>query len=156
MDTPKKEYEQLDVIYKYTEDLIKSKENSIDRIDTKLSTFIGFSGILVRLVLDLPSNSRLTSGIKILICILVGFTVMVASWGLRGKSYGTVASAKYLMSDDLFFREKEKHQSYIINSWIEVIDEYTKILKNKRNELNIAIVTFGTAIILYGISIAIQ
>ena len=73
----------LDTIYNYTESLIKAQEESLNRLDSKSSTFIGFSGVLIRLALDLPNNK-----IKTAVCIFALITIGISSLGLTCKSTG--------------------------------------------------------------------
>jgi hypothetical protein len=45
-----------ELIYKYTESLLKDQSESLNRLDTKLSAFLAFAGVLVGFVGNLPGN----------------------------------------------------------------------------------------------------
>lgn len=38
----------IELIYSYTESLIKAQEESLNRLDTKLSAFLAFAGVSLR------------------------------------------------------------------------------------------------------------
>ena len=46
----------LNTIFQYTESLVKVQEDTLNRLDSKFSTFIGFSSVLVRLAAILIMN----------------------------------------------------------------------------------------------------
>ncbi len=50
------EVANTELIYKYTESLLKSQSESLNRLDTKLSAFLAFTGVLVRFVGDLSGK----------------------------------------------------------------------------------------------------
>ncbi|PSB00519.1 hypothetical protein [Merismopedia glauca] len=62
-----------ELIYTYTEALIKAQNESLNRLDTKLSGFLAFTGLLVRFAADLPGKNALqeTIGLTCYSCILL-------------------------------------------------------------------------------------
>jgi hypothetical protein len=45
-----------ELIYKYTESLLKTQSESLNRLDTKLSAFLAFTGVLIKFVSDLSGK----------------------------------------------------------------------------------------------------
>lgn len=145
---------KLDTIYKYTQELLKEYESSLNRLDTKIAGFIGFSGVLIRLALDLPTDSEIKSVLRGFICGLSALTVLISTFGLVAKPSGVVADPKNLM-DRFFNKPQEWHQAYIINGWVDTLDEYKHVARKKIKTLSRAILSFVGAIVLFGIAVAI-
>lgn len=143
----------LDTIYKYTESHIKAQEDSLNRLDLRFSTFIGFAGVLIRLAIDLPENTN--HCLKIGVCLFGTLTILFSAVGLTAKQTGGAAHPEILMKDDWFEKEEAYHQAYIINGWIEVIREYEKIAKIKGQRLNLIVVLFTIATTLYAIDVGL-
>jgi hypothetical protein len=142
----------LDTIYKYTESHLKAQEDSLNRLDVRFSTFIGFSGVLIRLALDLPDKTY----IKIGVCFFAALTIIFSSIGLTAKKTGGAAHPETLMTDEWFQEEEAYHQAYIINGWIEVIHEYEDIAKTKGARLNFIISLFTISTVLYAIGVGLS
>jgi hypothetical protein len=104
----------LDTIYKYTESHIKAQEDSLNRLDVRFSTFIGFSGVLIRLAVDLPDNACIKFGV----CFFALATIIISSIGLTAKKTGGAAHPETLMTDEWFEKEEAYHQAYIVNGWM--------------------------------------
>lgn len=66
----------INIIYEYTLRLISEYGESLTRIDTKISIFIGFSGILIRLAYDLPHINFVTQILKIGVCFFAVLTII--------------------------------------------------------------------------------
>jgi hypothetical protein len=52
--TQNTEQSNIDLIYTYTESVLKSQIDSLGKLDTRLATLLAFSGVLLKLVFDLP------------------------------------------------------------------------------------------------------
>lgn len=130
-----KKYE-LKTIYDYTLTLYEKQEASLNRIDTKSSTFIGFSGVLIRLALDLPDVGVLEPHLKIGTCILSFLTIFLSSLGLSAKSSCFMPDPKFFMKDiNGYFNlaDPQQHQmGCIINGLIDVMDDNEKIAQIKQ------------------------
>ena len=135
----------LDVIYNYTQSLLKEYGEAFTRLDTKISVYIGFSAVLIRLAFDLPHESITSERLRNSICILASLTIALCSVGLLAKPSGNVADPKILMSDEWFFGQSEDaHKAYITNGFIETIDELDTLLTKRR--IVLAWVTAGFVI----------
>ena len=83
-------YNNLDLIYAYTESILKAVNDDTNTINTKLGTVIAFNSVLIRIAMDLP-DQMLTIGqlpcymcllIKVIIFALLICSVWISSSGL--------------------------------------------------------------------------
>lgn len=104
-----------ELIYSYTEALLKSQSESLNRLDTKLSVFLAFTGVLVRFVTDL-SGEVTVQGLTCYSCILLqilayvslGASALVLCLGLTARLRGRVISPKALMRDEWYFADRSE------------------------------------------------
>jgi hypothetical protein len=151
-----------DLIYSYTEALIKAQNESLNRLDTKLGGFLAFTGVLVKFAADLPGGNALreATGFTCYSCIVLkvltfGFLVIAALFlclGLTAKLRGKVVSPKVLMKDEWYFADKENCQCFIINTWVEAEKEYVQVGFEKGRRLNGAVWLISAALTTLTIS----
>ena len=123
-------------------------------MDTKISIFIGFSGILIRLAYDLHPTNFITLIIRDSVCVFAVLTIITSSLGLLAKPSGNVADPKILMSDEWFFEQSEDfHKAYIINGFIETLDEFEILFKKRRVVLAYVIVFFIISVTLFCLAV---
>jgi hypothetical protein len=145
-----KELDKIKLNYEYTLSLLKQQGDSINRLDTKLSTFLGFGGVLLRFALSLDSQSWLDSGsfheasrwcliFKIFTCVFSGMCIVVCAIGLTAKQRGISVDPKELMDDHLFQKKEEICRGYIVSGWIRIKDQFEMLGKRKGRTLNCAI-----------------
>ncbi len=147
----------IDIIYEYTKLLLSEYGESLTRIDTKISIFIGFSGVLIRLAYDLPDEHLHFRILKLLICFFALLTIITSALGLIAKPSGNVADPKVLMSDEWFFeRSEEFHKAYIVNGFINTLDEFEILFSKRRVTLAWVITFFVISVILFGVTVAIS
>lgn len=134
----------LDIIYKYTESLIKSQEEHISRLDNKLNTLIGFSGLLIRLALDLPELPSICHVSRITACAFAGITLVISCWGLMHKPHEDITKPQRVnnLYSNLDNPEFE-HKKYITTAYIELEKEYSAVENKKQTTADIAIKTFA-------------
>lgn len=130
---------------------------SLTRIDNKISIFIGFSGILIRLAYDLPHENYVSFLLRCTVCIFALLSIVTSSFGLLSRPSGNVVDPKELMSDEWFFEMAEDdHKAYITNGYIETLDEFEKLLSKRRLVLAYVIVFFVIVSCLFGIAVCIS
>lgn len=152
-----------ELIYSYTEDLLKTQSESLNRLDTKLSGFLAFTGILVRFVGDV-SGKVTVQGLTCYSCTLLqllayislGASALFLCLGLTAKLRGRVISPKALMRDEWYFAEKSDISDYIISAWIEAEQEYEQLGFEKGRKLNIAVWLIAVALVSITLSAVIQ
>lgn len=146
------EKQNINTIYQYTESHIKAQEESLNRIDARFSTFIGFSGVLIRLALDLPDTCLSTA--KILTCVFAVAAIVISSIGLTSKNTGKVIHPKALMKDQHFEQDEIYHQCFIVNDRLDLIQECENLFYKKGKRLNRMIILFTLATIFFGIGVS--
>jgi hypothetical protein len=164
-DNNSKKESNADLIYSYTEALLKNKVDSLSRLDIKLNWIIAASGILLRFSIDLPTTSDALETIhticytckllKIILCVAATFAVIISMIGLTAKLKGKVPDPKDLMKSDLYALDNEYLKCRIINTWIQTEKEYLDIGKQKGEQLNKAIRLLCTAIVAFALDIVL-
>jgi hypothetical protein len=145
-----KHEDSINTIYQYTENHVEAQEDSLNRLDAKSSAFIGFSTILIRLAVDLPSNSNLT---KVLVCFFAIISILISAAGLTARMTGKVTHPETLLSNYLDADELV-HQYIIIKNRISLIDEYESLTKKKQYRTNIMILFFCLSIFCYALGVS--
>jgi hypothetical protein len=140
----------IDSIYDYTNTVFERCEESLNRLDQKSSTFIGFSGILIRLILDLPENHEFMKGA---VCLFSISAIILSTVGLFAKWTGKAPDPRLIIKENLDDDEFE-HQMVIIDIKMKLVDEYKQIIKNKQRRTNLSIFCFCLAIICYGLIVS--
>jgi hypothetical protein len=143
-----------ELIYKYTEALLKEQSESLNRLDTKLSAFLAFTGVLVRFVGDLSGTVTvhgLTCNtctlLKIVAYISLGTSAFLLCLGLTAKLRGKVISPKTLMRDEWYFSDRNEISDYIISAWIEAEKEYEQLGFAKGRKLTVSVWLIALALV---------
>ena len=151
------------LIYEYTESLIKIQRESLNRLDTKLSAFLAFTGVLVRFVSDFSEKITIHGldcysciCLTILAYICLSISALVLCLGLTAKQRGTIISPTVLMENDWYFAEHDKISDYIISAWVEAEIDYKQIGIDKAKKLNLAICLIGVSLVILIISALIK
>ena len=145
----------IDVIYDYTQSLLKESGESFTRLDTRISVYIGFSAVLIRLALDLPHESTGSKLLRISICFFASLTIVVCSLGLLAKPSGNVADPNILMTDEWLLEQcEDNHKAYITNGFIETINELDVLLKRRRRTLAWVTTSFLITSVLFAVAVA--
>lgn len=139
----------VDLIYSYTESIVKAQEESLNRLDTRLGTFLAFAGVTLRFAVDLPGKSELTGiseciassslALKLAACGFSIASIVVSSLGLTARMTGRTVSPETLMSDKWYWEKEQRCKAFIVNTWIKMLEEYKKTGLKKAKTLNLAI-----------------
>lgn len=159
------QHSNIELIYSYTESLIKAQEESLNRLDTKLSAFLAFAGVSLRFAIDLPNKSAL-AGIPALVAstslllkqLAIGLSVLsiiVSVWGLTARMRGSVVNPETLMSDRWYWEEAERCKAFIVNTWVKTEREYKAIGLRKGKNLNLAIKLICEAAIAFALNVSL-
>ena len=146
----------MDLIYSYTEGVLKSINQSIDDLNGRLIAVIGFSGVMLRFAKDLSPHS-LAYGlptIKVLVCILFTIAIASSAIGLIPKSTASVASPDTLLQK--WYRETDEQcKLFILAGWEQAITQLVRMRGSKILASVIAATCLVIGTILYGINIAL-
>ena len=152
-----------ELIYKYTESLLKNQSESLNRLDTKLSAFLAFTGVLVRFVDDLSGEVTVNGFpchsctlLKLLAYISLGTAAFLLCLGLTTKLRGSVISPKTLMRDEWYFADSSDISDYIVSAWIEAEKEYEQLGFDKSRKLNMAVRLIALALVSITVSVLIK
>lgn len=144
----------LEIIQRYTESVYKTVTDSINALDTKLTTVIGFSGVLIRFTSDLSVCNSWFIATKILVCLLLISSVICSVIGLTPKPSGPIVTPRELR-ENYYYGKDEECRRYITDNFINAVEQMDKFRAKKRRWLfyGILLLTFGT--IIFGSDVAI-
>lgn len=157
VNNSEEEASNVELIYSYTEALVKAQEESLNRLDTKLSAFLAFAGVSLRFVVDLPNNSQLEGMpiwvtdsslvLKTFSCVFCVLSITVCVLGLTAKMRGVTVDPEVLMNDTWYWTHPSRCRAFVINTWINASKEYQTLGQKKGKTLNFAIrLIFAAAI----------
>lgn len=153
------ENKNTELIYQYTNELLKSKIDSIIRLETKVGVVLGFSGLFLKFAATLHSIPIKQESInklqdfllltltpegeclilKILSYLFIVFCGIICLYALSAKTRGSIIDPKELMKNEFYERSDQKNKEDIIEAWIDFIDECDEVGNFKRKMLNIAL-----------------
>ena len=153
---------KLNLIYDYTKKLFDDGAQAIVVTNTKLSTIIAFSGVLLKFSaeLSIPESSQVTDSwvllffiaIKILCCSFCILALAYGFWGLYNQPDAGVASPQSLVKR--FNKSEQELRAIIIRTWEKGIEKRKNLgvfkgecLYNGMIFLTIGSVFFGISII---------
>lgn len=125
------EEQNVELVYKYIEHSLQATSDSINRLGTRITTLVGFSGLLLRFTIDLPQNivvQDLDAGpmFKVTIVGTLALAVVVSVWGLLPKPSGEAYTASELL-DELKGRDRCYSMQYITLSRDETLKGLDKL-----------------------------
>lgn len=155
-----------DLIYDYTEHILDKRIKGIDNTVTRLSTFLGFAGVLLKFTIDLPGKSIESSLydlpcltcliFKIVTCILATSAIISCGRGLLIKEQGRAVEPKDL-KEKYSRKTIDYGKFYIINTRIEkTIPDLESVIQEKSKKLNQAIILLCFAAITFATNIIIM
>jgi hypothetical protein len=145
----------LDLVFDYTKILLDAKNKTIDNINTRLGTFLGFAGILLKFGLDLPSNCTSCLVFKILTLVLSCLSVLMNVNGLLASKTGITVDPAKLMSDEYFYKPTPENKAKITNTWIILVQKLELSASEKSQKLNIGIKLIAAAVVTFTINVSI-
>lgn len=149
--------ENLKITYQYTQELIQEHEANLTRMENKSSLFIGFSGVLIRLALDLQNDTFVQQVIRISVISFAFLSILVSCLSLIGKPTGKIALPEDLMNEEwLSELSPDLYRAYIINGWIDTMNQYKEAAKKRRVNIAWIVVLFGCASLLFAIGVGIS
>jgi len=149
------EHTNITLIYEYTESVLKGVNDSIKSLNTKLSSVIGLSGVLLKFTSDLSHDTSWFIGLQVLICFLLVTTSWVGFLGLQPKNVGDIVRPKELR-ESFYYSTDEECRRYIVDNWINAIDQLDQNRDEKQEHLNAAIACFALATSLFGLDICLN
>ncbi|MEB3309277.1 MAG: hypothetical protein VKJ02_03515 [Snowella sp.] len=148
----------LDLIYEYTQAILKAFDEDTRAINAKLGTIIAFNGVLIRISMDLPDQSENINEISCYTCLIIKIAIyllLIASiWisitGLKTRpSYSVVSPGELL--DNWYAVDSEICKIFIVKGLRETVEGIDRERAEKSNQLNQALVLLAIAVSLYGL-----
>lgn len=142
------------LIYEHAEKSVEKINKSIDNITSKLTTSLGFSGVLLKFASDMPSDGVLFS-FKICVTLLLLAAICFCGCGLRPKGAGESLTTRYLR-EKLYCYPEEEVRRRVIDQKLISIDALNELAKFRRDFLNCAILSLMLAAVVFGLSIIVK
>jgi hypothetical protein len=149
------EHSNSKLIYEYTESYLKYFDRGIDSIKQKVTTVLGFTGVLLKFSADLPDADILLILTKIGTCILLVASIFICIVTLNPGKSGDVIEPLELL-DDYFYKEEDYIRTFIIRQWIETCKQLDEEYDKKAKRLSNCYSCIGFASILFAINIILD
>ncbi len=147
---------------------MEAVSQSINVLNTKLTTIIGFGGVLLKFAVDLPDAS-LVFGIpgqstklgclsclilKITVCLLSTISICLAAIGLLAKEGGGIVRPRKLLKEWLY-EPDERCRLFIARTWRNAIEELDVLRADKARRLNQAILALSFASATFALDVIV-
>ena len=146
------ESRNLSLAFDYTKDFLGQIDKQIDVLNARLTTFLGFGGLLLRFSLELPDGCRSCVVLKVFVMLLTTCSVCISSYGLLANAVGTTVKPSALMSDQWFEENNAEVRAKITNTWLEGVQQLEEAGSRKQKQLNYAICLLGIAVATFAIN----
>jgi hypothetical protein len=136
-------HNNLDLIYTYTESILKAVNDDVNTINTKLGTVIAFNGVLVKVAIDLPDQKSIISGlncytclvIKISICTLLLCSIWISTSALIPIVNSSIAKPSELLKN-WYTVDSEVCRLFILKGLSQAIEGLDEERERKSNQLS--------------------
>lgn len=142
------------LIYEHTEKSIEKINKSIDIVTSKLTSSLGFSGVLLKFASDMPSKGGLFS-LKVCVTVFLLGAVGFCACGLYPKAGGHSLTSRYLR-EELYYCPEDEIRLQIIDQRLKSIDSLEDLAKSRRSYLNFAVLSLMLAVTFFGVSIIVE
>ena len=140
--------DSLDLIYVYTEGNLKDTIASLNGLNNRLTTAIGFAGVLLRFALDVH-QAQIRWGI---VAAVTGCLIISVA-GLLAKASGHLVNPEILIRD-LWYKPKDCKKQ-ILSNWLETLNQLDAKRLWKARCLNIAGGCLIVSIFLLAVAVVI-
>lgn len=154
----------IKLTYEYTLSSIKAANESVDKLNTKLTVALTFSGVLINFGRDLPDYSTYikcdASNYPCITCyllqliayILAALGIVNSLWGLLPTESGKIVLPEQLLTTKWNHAEEEQYMT-ALTQYLEkeTLLDLDALGKKKAKRLNHAIIAIGGAVLLLGL-----
>jgi hypothetical protein len=121
----KVEESNIRLIYEYAQWLFGQVGSSVNGLNTRLAGLLGFSGVMIRLALDVPRLDWLWQVCVVFLVVMV--VCVLGLWPVRVQGLTTIS---YLL-DNYFYDTDERCRLHIVRSWEQALDGYERLRRRK-------------------------
>lgn len=149
------EHTNISLIYSYTEYRLKLTNDSINALNTKLSSILAFSATSIIFSINLPNQAFIVIPghqyicycclwLKIVVCVFLALTIYLSVLGFRPKGAGGMTPPDLLMEEN-YYDSDEDCRLIITKTWIEALKELEFLRDQKAKVADQAIQTLCIA-----------
>jgi hypothetical protein len=149
------DHNNINTVYEYTESFLQNLDKSIDSADRKLTTVIGFSGVLLRFANDLSGDGWLLY-LKIGVCVFLVIAIILAGLGLTPKDCGLVVDPDELLETERYYDSEELCKLRIARAWRDTANELDQYLTSKTKFAAMSIRSLLWAAVLFAIEVILR
>lgn len=146
----------LDLVYSYTNSSLQKCSDGIDDLNTRLTTFLGFGGLLLRFAIELADSCPSTLLFKVMTLGCATFSLCQSGYGLLAHPVGNVPKAASLMQDENFQKENQTVKASVVSTWLLAIDEIEISIEKKQKQLNRSIYFLIAAVVAFSLNALIS
>jgi hypothetical protein len=146
----------LDLIYEYTESILKNFNEEVKTINTKLGTVIAFNGILIRTAMDLPDQFTQIEGMPCYSCQCIKIAIfgclILSTWisisGLSSRPSYAIARPGELLDN---WYEDDKCKIFILKGLKHEVERLNQKVAEKSSRSNSSMIFLAVAVSLYAL-----
>jgi len=139
-------HNNLDLIYQYSESVLKAVEDDTNSINIKLGIVLALDVGLGKLAVDLPGQTLIVDNYPCYSCLLLKFLVfmllLLSTWfsiqGLLTASSGYIARPKALL-DKWYYADREHCKLFILKGLVQAVEGGALNRERKAKQLNMSI-----------------
>ena len=154
------EEQRNELVSHYIEHSYKATIDSLNSLNTRLTTLIGFSGILLRITIDLPEviiyDFQLTPIIKIIVSIILFLVILSLIMGLSPKASGSPYTGQELLDKLSQNNTHNECLRFIILHRDKTIEDIDKLRVQKTDNLKISNILISVSIFLFALDIILN
>jgi hypothetical protein len=146
----------LNLAYEYTKNLIETKSKVLDSLNSRMSIFLIFGGILLNTGVAIPTKLVSEEYLK---SASIAFTILSVSAsivGLLPRPMGNVVKPRKLMTDEYFNEENTRVKAFIVNFWVVSEEMLDELISVKCRYLNSAIALFLLTMLMMGSALIVE
>ena len=149
-DSQNNDIQNTELFYEYSKLIYDEQGKDIDNLNQRLTTILGFSGLLLRFCLDLPDGCLSSRIFKVSATILAAAAVFISCTGLLANPVGDVLVPRLIMSK-YFDEQTVDIKADIGQTLCDSIDDFQASTGKKRKRLNRAIRVVTASAVISGI-----
>ncbi len=148
-------FDNSQLIYEYTEKLLKTRIENVDILNTRLIALLAGNTGMIKLSADIAIIHPIVCyqpivKIACFCCALLSSIVIISSFLTKLK--GTVADPYVIAGKDHRHRDPAELRAFIMSYWAHSINEYERHIKAKSLRVNLAVFLFLSSIVLFSIA----
>ena len=150
--------------WEYAQSTMKLVNESTTILNTKLSTLLGFNGLLLRFALDLKGLNITVSGLtcysclvlKIGVCVFSITSLLFIAWGLRTGRSGSTVHVTTLLQRQWYYCEEENIYLHLTKTLRDGIEDLRQFRDKKAGAFDKSLILLILAVVCLALNIILS